>query len=347
MLHVARPDERLAALAKPAMQPTPRFDLGPEDCLIVCAGFEDRAVGVLKNALSAGGTFSVVIITYLPFVEENRLSEIQRLCRDAGLPAGEVIYDRQNPAGFGPVLLGQLADVRGRIFLDVSAMSRLLIVQSLVALRDREFGFENCVVAYTEAAAYPPSQDEVERALANSVADPLYSMLLLSSGVYEVTVIPELSSTAMGGNQTRLVAFPTFSIDQLTALRNELGPSRVTCIHGVPPSPENQWRTISIARINGIDTSSADNIFASTLDYRETLDRLLALYAAHSDRERILLSPTGSKMQSVAVGLFRAFMDDVQIVYPTPKEFCSPCNYTRGVGEHYSLVLDDFASVNH
>ncbi|MCL4180729.1 MAG: hypothetical protein KJ072_23650 [Verrucomicrobia bacterium] len=189
----------------------------------------------------------------------------------------------------------------------------------------------------------------IEHAMANpvclSVADPLYSMLLLSSGVFDVTVIPGLSSTAMGGNQTRLVAFPTFSIDQLTALRNELGPSRVTCVHGVPPSPENQWRTTAIAQINGIDTSSLDNVFASTLDYRETLDRLLALYAAHSDRERILLFPTGSKMQSVAVGLFRAFMDDVQIVYPTPKEFCSPRNYTRGVGWLHSLVLDEFAQL--
>jgi hypothetical protein len=44
-------------------------------------------------------------------------------------------------------------------------------------------------------------------------------------------------------------------------------------------------------------------------------------------------------MQSVAVGLFRTFIDDVQIVYPTPKEFRSPQNYTRGVGQLYSLDL--------
>jgi hypothetical protein len=50
-------------------------------------------------------------------------------------------------------------------------------------------------------------------------------------------------------------------------------------------------------------------------------------------------------MQTVAVGLFRALMDDVQIVYPTPKEFRSPSNYTKGVGRLYSLELGAFAPV--
>ena len=137
-------------------------------------------------------------------------------------------YDRQNPAGFGAVLSEKIAGIKGRIFLDVSAMSRLLIVQSLVALRERGCGFKDCVVAYAEATSYPPTEEEVEQALRQSAKDPLYSILLLSSGVFDVTVIPELSSTSISGNQTRLVAFPTFSTDQLTALRSELAPSRLT-----------------------------------------------------------------------------------------------------------------------
>jgi hypothetical protein len=90
-----------------------------------------------------------------------------------------------------------------------------------------------------------------------------------------------------------------------------------------------------------VDTVKHNTLATSTLDYRETLDYLLRLYGTHSERERLLISPTGSKMQTIAVGIFRAFMDDVQIVYPTPKEFRSP--YTEGIGQIYLLALDEFS----
>jgi len=343
-MQVTRLDEKLAALTKPGLQATSQFRLGSGDCVIVCAGFEDRAIGVLKNALAVNSDFAVVIVNYEPFLTDNRANEIGKLCREAGLKQVEAKYDRQNPAGFGCILLEAVRGFRGRVFLDVSAMSRLLIVQCLVALRGRDGGLGDCVVAYAEATDYPPNPAQVSDALKRASEDPMHTVLLLSSGVFDVTVVPELSSTSIAGGQTRLIAFPTFSADQLMALLNELGPSRLTIIHGIPPSDHNKWRTEAIAKINGLDRLAHDPIRTSTLDYRETLDALLRLYALHSERERLLVSPTGSKMQTVAVGLFRAFMDDVQIVYPTPKAFLSPANYTKGVGQLYSLPLGIFSS---
>lgn len=344
-MRVTRPDEKLVLLTKPVLRPTSQFELSSDDCLVMCAGFEERALGALKSASGGITDFSVLIIDYLPFLAENRLGEIRALCQQAGLETVEVTYDRQNPAGFGAILLETLATVRGRVFLDVSAMSRLLIVQSLVALAARDGGLKGCVVAYAEATDYPPSQSEVEQALKQAREDPMYAILLLSSGVFDVTVVPELSCTCFSGAQTRLVAFPTFSTDQLTALLNELSPSRCTFIHGVPPSPSNQWRTARIAEVNRLNgLPSHEDLRTSTLDYRETLEKLLELYANHSERERVLVSPTGSKMQAVAVGLFRAFVDDVQIVYPTPQEFRCPSNYTKGIGQLYSLPLDGFGT---
>ena len=283
-------------------------------------------------------------MNYEPFLADNRLNEIRRLSQEAGLKTVEAIYDRQNPAGFGATLLEVVGSFSGQVFLDISAMSRLLIVQCLAALRRRGGGFSDCVVAYAEATDYPPNPSEVSEALQHASEDPMHTILLLSSGVFDVTVVPELSSASVTGGQTRLIAFPTFSADQLMALLNELGPSRLTFIHGVPPSDHNKWRTEAIAKINGLERMTHEAFRTSTLDYRETLDALLTLYARHSERERLMVSPTGSKMQTVAVGLFRAFMDDVQIVYPTPKEFRSPTNYTRGVGQLYSLPLGIFSS---
>lgn len=345
MNRVLRPDERIAALLKPALEPTLAFELNRDDCLVLCAGFEDRAMAVLENALLRPSGFKVMIIVYEPFIDANRLPDIRALCVKADVKTSEITYDRTNPAGFGSVFVQQLADCKGRVFVDISAMSRLLIVQNLVALRERPGGFADCIVAYAEAATYPPNKEEVEKAIRRSETDPLSLLLLLSSGVFDVTVVPELSSTAIAASQTRLVAFPSFSPEQLTALKNELAPSRCTFIHGVPPRAENKWRTETIARINRTDLASPESVKTSTLDYRETLDFLLRLYGEHSERERLLVSPTGSKMQAVAVGLFRAVQDDVQIVYPTPKEFRAHDDYTRGICQLYSLPLSAFASV--
>ena len=346
MQRLLRVDQRLAGLAKPPLEPVSSVRLHPDDCLIVCAGFEDRCLEVLQRALAVRQHFQVILVEYLPFMAANKARELTALCEQGGINPTRMVYDRQNPAGFGALLAGEATACSGRIYIDVSAMSRLLIVQTLVALRQSAGALQRGVVAYTEAQTYPPNRQDVEVGIRQSEVDPLYVVLFLSSGVHDVTIVPELSALSFGANQTRLVVFPSFNPHQLTALRAELQPSRFTLIHGDPPSPLNQWRSDAISRLNRLESvPNADHAHTSTLDYRETLDCLLTLYGREATRERLVISPTGSKMQTVAVGLFRAFMDDVQIVYPTPREFSSPGSYTKGVGQLYSLDLNPFALV--
>jgi hypothetical protein len=52
-------------------------------------------------------------------------------------------------------------------------MSRLLIVQVLVALGTRSASFTNCFVAYAEASDYPPNRFEAEAELAKSSLTPV------------------------------------------------------------------------------------------------------------------------------------------------------------------------------
>lgn len=342
-LTVQTPDEWLSALEKPALEAFEQFSMSPEDWLVVCAGFEDRALGVLENAVSARTPFNILLILYEPFVEENKADKIRNICQNAGVEIEEATYNRKEPSGFGLTFIEKLSPCKGRILVDVSAMSRLLIVQILAALRTRPDGFTNCFVCYTEAKIYPPSQDEAEQELLKCNDDPTFSIFFLSSGVFEVTVIPELSSYAPAGTQTRLIAFPSLDAHQLNALRNEIQPSRFSFIEGVPPYPKYQWRKDVISKLNCLDEiHGAEWWSTSTLDYRETLNKLLTLYSKHSIQERLLISPTGSKMQTVAVGIFRAFIEDVQIIYPTPLSFHRPDDYTHGVGPIHILPLGGF-----
>jgi len=345
VLRVDRIDEQFAALSKPLLEPVGSFRLSADCCLVICAGFEERAVAFVKMAAEANVREGrILVVNYVPTLLENRLSEVTSECERAGVRFEVVDYDRENVSGFGDLICAKLASKVGRVYVDVSGMSRLLIVQILVALENRPSGLRGCSVLYAEASEYPPSEDEVEAEIEKMDIDPLHTVMLLSSGVFDVQVIPELASTSYDGQQTRLVAFPSFNTDQLIALRNELQPSRETIIHGVPPDPQNRWRTDAISKLNHLERPNGEEIYyTSTLDYRETLDRLLQIYANHGAAERILVAPTGSKMQSVAVGLFRAFVKDVQVVYPTARDYTSRTNYTRGVKQLYQLPLDSFA----
>ena len=146
----------------------------------------------------------------------------------------------------------------------------------------------------------------------------------------------------MFGEAIRLVTFPSFDPSQLTNLVEELQPTYADLIHGVPPDCSNRWRKLAIQYLNGgtlAELQGKTDHEASTLDYREPLKILLHIYAKRSMFDRIVVAPTGSKMQAVAVGLVRAALRDVQIVYPTPKTYVPPEEYTVGFRQLYQLDL--------
>ena len=151
---------------------------------------------------------------------------------------------------------------------------------------------------------------------------------------------------SLEGQSIRVVAFPSFNPNQLAALRTEVQASFFTLIHGIPPLKENAWRPQKIKAINRTEEiTNREDIEVSTLEYQETLAALLDIYDKYGVMERIIIAPTGSKMQAVAVGIFRALMDDIQIVYPTPRLFPEPKEYTKGSSQLYLLHLDSFSEI--
>lgn len=344
---VERIDNRLYSFAKPRIESIETLYLGKNGTLILAAGFEDRALGVL-NLLKASNSkgFKTILIEYKPRLEENKILEITELCREMGSEIIPFPYDRYDPSGGGEILVQSHIRGNGPIFFDISAASRFLIVQLLVALGKSQHRFTHTKILYTEAVFYPPTQAEIEKQIEKSLncSPSIFLEYFISSGVYDVSVTPELSSIASFGQPVRLIMFPSFNCDQLSSLKGDLHPFYYCIIHGIPPAPENAWRPDAIKRINRIDEikKNIDQKDASTLYYSETLDYLLEIYDKYTDLDRLVIAPTGSKMQSVAVGIFRTFMDDVQIVYPIPKKFTSPKRYTEGIKNIYELNLEPF-----
>ena len=193
----------------------------------------------------------------------------------------------------------------GRIVIDVTSMSRLLIVQILVALCEMSGGYLRTSVVYAEAKVYSPTEAEANAVIAKADGDPSFAAMFVSSGVFDITAVPELSSIAPPGAQTRLIAFPSLDAHQLTALRAEIHPSRFDLIEGIPPNPANAWRTDAIARLNQLDQiQNRERFTASTLDYRDNLGLLLARYAARPDRERVLIRQLEVRCKQLRSGFF-------------------------------------------
>lgn len=333
-----RPDEKLSNVAWPNLQEIEFPSLGTDDCLLVCAGFEDRAIETLRRTCEGGETgFSLGIVTYLPGYQENRISELRTISKKAALQTTDFVYDRANPTGMGEKLQ-RFTQQLDRVFIDISGMSRLLIVQTLVALISEQN--QPTTIIYGEAEEYRPSKDEFERDSRDGKNKPPPSYL--SSGIIEIAATPELSSVSMLGEAIRLIAFPSFAHEQLTNLIQELQPTYAEFIHGVPPASKNKWRTEATRTLNHLtlaELRKKKDHETSTLDYRKTLHTLLQIYAERSMFDRLVIAPTGSKMQAVAVGLFRSVLHDVQIVYPTPQTFPKPDRYTSGLRQLYQIDL--------
>lgn len=348
--NVFRIDELLKNMSKPTIIEAGEIDFDSEDCLIVCGGFEDRSTHIIEALSTCGKDLSVILINYLPFLEENRSQTIRDKCaaRNIELFEPEIEYDRENPAGVIDSLLPLISKVNRRIFIDISGMSRLLIVQLIVGLYRHKGNFNGLSILYCMADEYPLKKEQVRQKIDDVNKGSVDDILILSTGVFDISIVPELSSTVMQSQPIRLIAFPSFNNHQLTTLRAELSVANFSFISGRPYLQETYWHEAEIRKLNRVEEIIAGNPSNTdeskcTLNYIETLDYLLDLYNDYNIWNKLVLAPTGSKMQAVAVGIFRSFLDDVQIVYPTPRTFDAPDRFSIGVQKVYRLDLDDFS----
>jgi hypothetical protein len=340
-MRIEKLEEKLLSLDFPAIGKFDFSHIQAGDTILVCAGFEDRALYVIESINQKDIPCNVVLIGYMPQVDENRKKTIESLCQNKCINLSEVTYDRQLPDGAGEKAIASIKNTNKNTFVDISGMSRLLIVQLIYAYK-KEFGtFDNFNILYTEAKTYPPFEKDFEL---SKDQEKLESTMFLTSGIFEIIIMPEFSSTALFDQPIRLVVFPSFNPFQLISLLNEIQPSFITVINGLPPHDDLLWRKEAIRKINGVDNlQNKEEIDVSTFDYRESMKSLLEIYKKSSEMERIFISPTGSKLQSISIGILKSFFNDVNIIYPLPNAFIDPKEYTLGVKECYHLDLSSIA----
>ena len=229
--------------------------------------------------------------------------------------------------------------------LDASAMSKFLLLLCLDVCR--EIG-STVRIFYAEAEEYGPKREVYERAKAD--LEKQRPTIQIYSGVHGLLRHPRFSSVAMQGQPTAAIAFMSFNEQLTQALLNDVCPSRLFLINGRPPCL--QWREEATAWIhdklraewpqcdNPVDSRGLPKRATSTLEYTETLKLLLELYWSLSVDHRILVAPTGSKMQTVAVFIVKQLHPDIHLEYPTPSGFLD--SYSGGIGATWVI---DFGSL--
>lgn len=311
---------------------------------IGAAGFEDRALAVLNEAKQRKKTLEHVIgIEYEPLDHRNKKEELEKLAREVVSSESSmkwVTYNRESPGEFDEALthIHQICSQVAHICFDISAMSKLLILILLQALRNID---ASLTIAYVQPKVYHPDEKEFKEKIEEAKRTQKIPEFL-TSGVYEVVTTSALSSVSMQSYSTALVAFPTFNHRLLSALQSEVTPQELIILEGEPLRDNNKWRRGAIRQLNEQFYSSARQIEAvSTFYYKETVERLEAIYKEYQFTHEFLIAPANSKLQAIGVFFFKQMHPEVQIIYPTPKSFLFE-QYTEGITQFHQISFSNF-----
>lgn len=284
------------------------------------AGFDDRATSILDYVISQNTQLeNAIAIEYKPFNRRNRISEFRERLAKVGAQTVWTTFDRYDPQEFSRAILPILESLGpSHILVDISAMSKFLVMVLLQAMRRRP---NSLTIGYTEAEVYHPTKEEFELEKKKLGATPDF----LTTGVYKILTVTSLSSVSMQGYPVLLLAFPTFNRTEIVALYNEISPKLMILLEGEPHEKQDKWRREAINEVNEEVTDNPDYLWESkvlsTFDYTSNIEALEEIYRKYYYTHKILLSPTGSKLQTVASFMFKQLHPDIQIVYPVTKAF--------------------------
>lgn len=316
----------------PPIVPMDISKVSPPITYIGAVGFEDRALAVLNETLQLGKRFDqVVAIEYRPLDERNKKEKFEKKLDELNIPNTNVkwvIYDRYKPEEFlkNLNLIKKTLVLASNVIVDISAMSKLLIIVLLQGLRDLDV---NLTLVYAEADVYHPILERFEAEKDRYQRETEVLPIFLTSNVYNIVTTTSLSTIAMQGYPLMMIAFPTFNHRELTALVNEIAPQHLILLEGRPHERHNDWRLKAIRWLNrkiiehlaNGETLPEKEKIASTFDYKETIKILEESYQSYKYARKIVVVPTGSKFQTFGVFLFKQMHPDIQIIYPVTKKF--------------------------
>jgi hypothetical protein len=326
------------------LPPVSSLDIASVSCpltYIAAAGFEDRATSVLDFLSNEKCKIqNALVIEYKPYGHpENRVTEIRRRLERIGASIMWASYNRRDPQEFQTKCANLLRSTDStKILVDISGMSKFLIMVLLQSLRKIP---RDLSILYAEADIYHPTREEFEKEKNKNGATPDF----LTTGVYNILTVTSLSSVSMQGYPILMLVFPTFNHFEIVALHNEFSPQRMILLEGDPHEERDKWRLAAIREVNKNILDNPDyaceSKTLSTFDYVSTVEALEEVYQTYCYSHKIVLAPTGSKLQTIAAFVFKQLHPDVQIVYPITEAFIG--EYSEKCRGLWSIHVGNFS----
>lgn len=309
--------------------------------LITAEGFEERALSWIKSQPNHILFTKSIICKYDPEQKgkyDEVLSEVK--CRTEREPL-TIPYNRFDPTEFEQFFREKNDYLNyDEIVVDITVMSKLLIMIVFNALKSFA---GNIRVVYTEPKTWSPSEKEYLEYVETHAKG--YSSIGLSSiGVYDIIRTPGLSSIVMQDSQPRLIAFTSSNEHLLSVLLNEVVPTNTLLINA--KNEREPWRADAALAIHQKVIESfgiADSIECfDLLDYRGVFIRIAKEYADNCYRNRIVLSPTGGKIHTIACALLKNCCSDIQIEYPTPEGYVIEDYSSEEIEEIHEILFSNY-----
>jgi hypothetical protein len=316
--------------------------------LIISEGFEQRSLSFLENS-EAIYFDKIVLCRYHP-KKESRYEDMKKIISKFHnkTQLEEIFFDRYNPFDFENNIDNKFKNINtyDEIVLDISVMSKYMIMQLVYSL--------SCYsgilrVIYTEPKNYAPTREQYKSL--NKIQ--INATILPSFGVHNVVRTPLLTSIVMQKSPVLLVAFLSFNEQLIRALLSECNPMHLFLINGVPPNLK--WREEAMRNIHKyiIKEYSKDNPLdngrlirrTSTFDYRETFELLVKIYKDYGIDNRIVLSPTGSKLQTFGCALIKICCPDIHIEYPIPESYYIAGYSSSEIEQIHQIIFNNMPKI--
>ncbi len=328
--------------------------VGKRRLFIGASGFEQRSLGwvTYQNSGRTPILERAFVFTYEKPKGQNLTKELNAALLSLGVKRPTPIrhsvwgpHDTENI--IEEALLPAIQDAE-EIVIDISAMTKLLILITLCKLET----YKGTVrIVYSEAEDYAPTKDDYEKS-----KEKMEFITKFPSRGFEAIIRTKcLSSIRMQGQPISLIAFTSFNEQLVRHMLGSLAPHRLLFINGRPPREDFAWREAATQDIHKqlIEEYSADNQtdengilvrHSSTLDYRETIQRICEAYEQYGLHERIICAANGSKMQTVGLFFSKMRHKDIHIEYPTPDSYYVK-GLSNGVRAVHQVVIPKFADL--
>lgn len=290
---------------------------------IVAEGFEKRSLYWIGKQDNNTHFEKTLVCRYEPS-KKSRFSEMLKAVKKHTENEPMIIdYNRFEPTVFEQNFKEHLPEfiLYDEIIIDISVMSKLLIMIILCSLKE----YTGTVrIIYSEPYNWGPTKEKYN----NTITTKTYGTCigLSSVGVGNVVRTPLLSSIVMQDCPILLVAFLSFNEQLINVLVNEISPTHLQIINHKCTRAE--WRENAMYMIHKdiieeyVNKEVINDIKSFDLvDYISVFEQLANIYKDNCYNYRIVISPTGCKIHTIACALLKLCCPDVHIEYPTPESY--------------------------